>query len=453
MDKNTSIKNISDNITGHPDASEILNFLISNGSIDIGGVEDAMNQRRREKILREHPYAITRQKDGRWRTYVKDASKPSGRRLIARSTRESVEDGICESYGMTSEQMKREKATLADIFDEWIDYKEVHVADTTLARVKRDWKRYYQDAEIINKPIRDLTKLELDIWVHETIRRFSMNKHQYANFSLIIRQMLDFAVDLDIISKNLFRDVKVDTRVVLEREHKKPDESQVYTRHEFEMLQEHAWKDFNKSEHPVHQLTPLAVLFMFMTGVRVGEVCALKYSDIDGNKMSVRRTVRDAGNEVVEHTKGTFGDRIVPLVPQAMGLIEAARSRQSEEGASTEGYLFSMNDKPLLYSSVTKAFYRYCKELGIKPKSSHKARKTFVSMMIDQGMNINTVRQLVGHVDERTTLNNYCYDRSSEEDKINLMTEAFGWNRSQSVVKITKNDHSHTTGFRVLSNR
>ena len=68
-------------------------------------------------------------------------------------------------------------------------------------------------------------------------------------------------------------------------------------------------------------------------------------------------------------------------------------------------------------------------------------------------MNINTVRQLVGHVDERTTLNNYCYDRKSEEEKIDLMTAAFGWDRSQHVVKITTNSQSHTTGLRVLPNR
>ena len=165
---------------------------------------------------------------------------------------------------------------------------------------------------------------------------------------------------------------------------------------------------------------------MFFTGTRVGEVCAIKYSDIEGDILTVRRMLRHPGDVIVEHTKGEFGDRTVPLVPQALKLIEAAKERQQEENAVDDGYLFSMYDKPLLYTAVTKAFYRYCSMMGIEPKSSHKARKTFVSSLIDGGVNINTIRQIVGHTDERTTLNNYCYDRSDKNENLLLMTEALG---------------------------
>ena len=82
-----------------------------------------------------------------------------------------------------------------------------------------------------------------------------------------------------------------------------------------------------------------------------------------------------------------------------------------------KGYIFSMNEKPILYSSVLKAFYKYCDTVGIPRKSSHKARKTFVSVLLDNGINLNTVRQTVGHMDEHTTLNNYHYD-TNEDDVI-----------------------------------
>ena len=57
------------------------------------------------------------------------------------------------------------------------------------------------------------------------------------------------------------------------------------------------------------------------------------------------------------------------------------------------------------------------KKLGIIQKSSHKARKTFVSNLLSNEVNINTVRQAAGHADERTTYNNYCYDTSEEDEK------------------------------------
>ena len=127
---------------------------------------------------------------------------------------------------------------------------------------------------------------------------------------------------------------------------------------------------------------------------------------------------------MIDHTKGTFGDREIPLIPQARELIDAAKARQQAEGGCEDGYIFSMTEEPLLYTSVTKAFYRYCKALGIDPKSSHKARKTFISSLIDGGVNINTVRQIAGHMDERTTLANYCFDRSTEKEKLQRMERA-----------------------------
>ena len=83
-----------------------------------------------------------------------------------------------------------------------------------------------------------------------------------------------------------------------------------------------------------------------------------------------------------------------------------------------------MREGPILYTSVTKAFTKYCEKMGIITKSSYKARKTFISSLIEGNVNINTVRQYAGHVDERTTLNNYCFDRSTDEEKYVKMEKA-----------------------------
>ena len=407
-------------------AEEILNFLISNGSIDLDGVTTQMKQSRRQQILENHPYNIYQDKDGRWRTYIKDETNKYGRKAIVKSNREDLEDALCDFYlGVKTTRLKK-RTTMASLYKEWLEFKALHVKASSVARVQNDWDRYYANTAIVNKPISSLTKLELDRWVHEMIREHEMTKHKYTNFSLIIRQELDYAVDLGVIDKNPFRDVRVDKKRVLVPEHKKPDRTQVFTREEQRKLEELAWKDFETKHYNVHQLTPLAVMFMFYTGARVGEICGIRYSDIEGNNLTIRRTVHHPDNVVTEDTKGTFGDREIPLVPKAWNLINAARQCQQEHGAPDDGYIFSMNEGPVLYTSVTKAFYRYCDILGIDAKSSHKARKTFVSTMLDGGVSINTVRKIVGHTDERTTLNNYCYDRSTDEEKVRKMAAALG---------------------------
>jgi integrase len=54
----------------------------------------------------------------------------------------------------------------------------------------------------------------------------------------------------------------------------------------------------------------------------------------------------------------------------------------------------------------------------------HKARKTYISTLIDAGVNINTIRSLAGHESEETTYKNYCFDRMVDKQKEDLLERA-----------------------------
>lgn len=50
-------------------------------------------------------------------------------------------------------------------------------------------------------------------------------------------------------------------------------------------------------------------------------------------------------------------------------------------------------------------------DVNINRKSSHKIRKTYISSLFDGNININRIREIAVHEDERRSLNNYCFDR------------------------------------------
>lgn len=291
-------------------------------------------------------------------------------------------------------------------------------------RNRQDWVRYYAEEPIINKPIAEITKLELDEFVHDMIRKHNMDKHMYTNFSSILRQELNYAVDLGIIDSNELLKVRVNRRETLRPDDDVDDLTQVFTKEEIAQIKELAWEDFKNETYRVNQLVPLAVIFVILTGLRRGELVAVRYEDIINGRIYVRRFYRHHTKQIIERTKGAFGPRDILLIPEAFEILAAAQQRQREKGVSDSGYIFSMNDQPLSYSAIGKAFKKYCDKLGIRPRSPHKGRKTHISAVLDAGLGLNTARKQAGHLHEETLLGSYYFDRSNDEKKIEIMTRA-----------------------------
>ena len=66
--------------------NDILQFILSNGMINLEDVQENMRQKEKERILSKHKYSIFQANDGRWKTTVDDETKKSGRRYIAKKS-------------------------------------------------------------------------------------------------------------------------------------------------------------------------------------------------------------------------------------------------------------------------------------------------------------------------------------------------------------------------------
>ena len=349
---------------------------------------------RRKIIVKEiHPAAIISPSPGskkpRYRTYIKVMDPKTGAIHVL--------------------------ITLESLFGEWIEYKKIHTtAENNIERVIRTWKQYYVGADIIKMDITAIRPIDIDMWIHRVIKDNQMDKQKYLNFSLIIRQMLKYARMKEYIPANPMDGFRVDSRVL--RHKKKPDpEGQVFTPSEEKAMIDLAWEDYRKNRKLQIPVASLAVIFQFQTGLRVGELCAIKYSDISGDTLHVQRMVRSQ-YQVVDHTKSYAGDRIVYLTPLAQEVIEESKKYYAEIGLKDPEYIFG-GDSNLKPRIIDDRYREFCKRLGITHRSSHKARKTQISTLLDGDVNLDTVRRVSGHVDSRTTLNNYCFDRAEENER------------------------------------
>lgn len=397
---------------------ETLLKAVGNDIIDIDDVQRKLEMKERTEILEKHQYKITQGKDGKWRTYLPDSSRKNNRRQIKKSTREKIEEEVVKYY---RQQEQKKELTLEELYPEWLKYYSLHVgAPGTVKRSTTDWKRFYQHDELIKKPISQITRMELDIWVHELVKRYKMTGKCYYNMAKILGGMMEYALEKSYISHNPFDGVKVDSKLFYNK--KKPaNETQVYTEDEEIALVKEAWKDYLKKPDVT---TPLAVILLFYLGIRVGEVVALKDTDIHGNMIEIGRMERrdfqsedgieyhQVDRQIVENTKTSAGNRAIPVIKEAMYILETAiEANRRLLGNKKDFYLFTNKGERITDSAVRWRVEKYCNHLGILYRSPHKIRKTFISKMIDSRININTVREIAGHADERTTYNSYCFDR------------------------------------------
>ena len=128
--------------------------------------------------------------------------------------------------------------------------------------------------------------------------------------------------------------------------------------------------------------------------------------------------------KVVDYTKSEAGDRWVYLSSKARDIIKRVLENNRDRGFHDDGFLFLNKDGRIHAKGVDCRIRKYCRHIGIMEKGTHKIRKSYISTLIDSGLNINEIRKQAGHEDERTTYGNYCYNRLSNTQTESILEKA-----------------------------
>lgn len=121
-------------------------------------------------------------------------------------------------------------------------------------------------------------------------------------------------------------------------------------------------------------------------------------------------------SKVVDHTKSEAGNRNTYLTQKAGDFLKMIKEWNCENGYADNEYVFlNKTGNRIHCRSLDSRIRKYCNYAGINVKGMHKIRKTYISTLVDSSLiNINTIREMVGYEDERTTLHNYTFNRASD---------------------------------------
>ncbi len=163
------------------------------------------------------------------------------------------------------------------------------------------------------------------------------------------------------------------------------------------------------------------IIITLYTGLRIGELLALKWSDIEfkSGKVFVTATCSDSWQngkyvKLLDEPKTKNSHRTIPL-PKALLYI----LREIKKQSASEFVVDGRTDYGAEIRSYQKSFERLLKRLNIPHKGFHALRHTFATRALECGMDVKTLSEILGHKNAVITLNRYVH--SLDEHKINMM--------------------------------
>ena len=384
----------------------VLQYAVDHDMLDVQYVQDQIEMLKREELLKKHPYKIWQGKDGKWRTYLPDEEK--GRNMKKRNTETEIEDLVAEYW-----KEKLENLTVRELYDEWITdkLKRKEIVKETRDRYNRQFDESLQ--EFGKRRIKTIAEFDIEDTILNAIYEHDLTAKGYSNLRTLFygifkrakkKKMVDFSIteviaDMDISKKSFRKVIKTDEELIFSE-----DETDEVINYIME-------SDLD--------ILNLGILLYFKSGARPGELVALKPEDVMGRVLHIRRTEifykGDDGKNVYEvrdFPKTAAGIREVILPSSAEWILKEIR-KLNPFGE----YLFERNGERIRTYTFTSRLKTICRKLGIVKKSLNKIRKTYGTILLDNGVEESLVIAQMGHTDIKTTKRYYYRNRKSLQQK------------------------------------
>jgi len=335
--------------------------------------------------------------------YGSDAAKDLEQKLLT-----EVGEKLDGSHG---------KTTIDQLFTEYIATKQHDVRKTTSLRYKQIYELYIKSS-LANVKVCKISIPILQEWktyIEGLEIGLVTRNHAYA----LLRIILNYAVRMEYIHKNpllaigCFKDAEYCRT-----------EIKYYTVKEFllyiEAIEQYAKKREvecrNLSEWDYYVFFNIA----FWTGMRKGEILALKWSDINNEHIMVRRSIQqkikgEPDQETPPKSKSSIRTLQIPL--PLMDVLNKHRDRQKCIGQFTEDNRVCGGEQCIKGGSLGDKNRFYANLSGLKSIRVHDFRHSHVSVLANEGINIQEIARRLGHTKVEITWNTYSHLYPREQEK------------------------------------
>ncbi len=294
------------------------------------------------------------------------------------------------------------------VYKEWLnEWLEFYVKPSTK---ERTYRKYRQQAEKYILPV--LGERETDELSAVELQKFSVSltERDLATSTMngvlfVLKSSLKRAVALGIARRQY-----ADAIVRPKAREKKVD---CFNKEEQKKIERYV------SEHKRSYLFGIAL--SLYTGLRIGELLALTWEDIDFQKgtVTITKSCFDSWEngrykKIFDTTKTQSSEREIPLPKQ---IVEVLKSLRRQTGARF--VVAAKSEYGAQIRAYQRSFELVLRKLNIKRKGFHALRHTFATRALEVGMDVKTLSEILGHKNPTITLNRYAH--SLFEHKTEMM--------------------------------
>lgn len=403
-------------------AEELLQLLDKQGIIASDAVQALIIMDKRNKLLEQHKYSIKLGSDGRWHTYLPDNTKNNGRRQIAKSTKEKIEDAVVEFYQKITEE---QTMTYGKMFEHWIVIKRKKGrSENTITRYRTDYARCIAGTEFERMDITTITEETLVVFISDIIRSKGLTYQDLVNLAGNMKGVFRSAEINKLIPKTPFKYIDMEDFDDLCQKPVKTDDEMVISDEEFEKI----FKVIDTKLAKTPYCMPLyAILLASLTGMRVGELSGLAWNDVKDDYIHIWQSevrIFEKGKKAIyriEPFTKTKKWRKLPLTQEISELLTTIKDVQAAMGIDAE-YVFQDTKGRVHSTAIVMMANRVSNKAGVSLKSIHSYRKTLSSNLQVLNVSSKVVASMLGQ-SEKVNKKCYSYDTSNMDYKQDKLSE------------------------------
>ncbi len=345
-------------------------------------------------------------KDGLWEArYVKGVDSSGKKKygsVYSRSYKEAKEkrEEIVSKILTMPQTTLKQRMLFSDLVQEWLFINKSRLKPSTFQKYYGFFKKHIKN-QIGNYQIIYITPTIIKIYADEKINA-GLCKNTVNSILVFIHTCLKYAHK------------QYGTPIVDIVYFKKPyKEMRVFSTSEQAVL-----VDYLRNRMDIYKL---GVLFALYTGVRIGELCALKWEDITNDAVTINKTMQrlskatEKGTQlIITEPKTKYSIRKIPLPDFLKEYVNLFRSDNPND------YFLSVSRNKIIEPRVMQYYFQKCiDELGFPHATFHTLRHSFATRCIEAGFDLKTLSEILGHASVTTTAANYVHS-SFEFKAINM---------------------------------